>query len=165
MHCAFDLHPGIPDEGQAIPWPADRVAAAHSRFAPIAEAEGLVYQQRTHWYNSTPAHQAALWADEHGDGEEFRRRVYRAYFAELRNIGSEEVLAEIATDLGLAGADLREALRDDRYREDVERQFQYAREAGVTGVPAYLAGRYLMVGAQPLEVYRQLIDTARAEAD
>ena len=163
MHCAFELHPGIPPEGQAIPWPADRQAAAHARFEPVAAAEGLVYRSRTHWYNSVPAHEAAVWADARGDGEAFRRRVYRAYFADLLNIGSTEVLTELATDVGLPADDLRASLEEGRYRDQVKSQFQYAREAGISGVPAYIAGRYVMVGAQPIEVYRQLIETVLTE--
>jgi predicted DsbA family dithiol-disulfide isomerase len=139
------------------------MAAAHARFEPVAAAEGLVYRTRSHWYNSVLAHQAALWADEHGDGEEFRRRVYRAYFADLLNIGSIDVLAELASDLGMPAHQLREALEQGRYRDEVDRQFQNARDAGITGVPAYIAGRYLMVGAQPVEVYRELIETVQAD--
>jgi predicted DsbA family dithiol-disulfide isomerase len=140
------------------------MAAAHARFEPVAAAEGLVYRSRSHWYSSVPAHEAALWADEHGDGEEFRRRVYRAYFAELLNIGSTDVLAELASGLGMPALDLCEALDQGRYRDEVAQQFQYARDAGITGVPAYIAGHYLIVGAQPLELYRELIATVQAES-
>jgi predicted DsbA family dithiol-disulfide isomerase len=164
-HCAFELHPGIPLEGQDIPWPPQRLAAARSHFEQVAAAEGLEYGQRSHWYNSEPAHQAALWADEHGDGEAFRRALYRAYFAEDLNIAATDVLAPIADGLGLDSEDLRNALADGRYRDRVQEQFEFARQAGVTGVPAYLAGRYLMVGAQPYEVFRQLIETAQSEAE
>jgi predicted DsbA family dithiol-disulfide isomerase len=162
-HCAFDLHPGVPLEGQPIPWPPERTAAAHARFEQVARAEGLAYGMRTHWYNSGPAHQAALWADAHGDGEAFRRGVYRAYFADDLNIASADVLADIAERLALDTDDLRQALAEGRYRDDVEQQFQLARDMGVTAVPAYVAGRYLLVGAQPYEIYRQLIETAQAE--
>jgi predicted DsbA family dithiol-disulfide isomerase len=162
-HCAFELHPGIPLEGQPVPWPPERVAAARARFEQVARAEGLEYGERTHWYNSVPAHEAALWADEHGDGEAFRRAVYRAYFADGLNIGSTDVLADLANGLGLDTVDLRSAMEEGRYRGRVNQQFEFAREAGVTGVPTYIAGRYLVVGAQPLEVFRKLVETAQAE--
>jgi predicted DsbA family dithiol-disulfide isomerase len=162
-HCAFDLHPGIPLEGQLIPWPPERMAAARGRFEQVAAAEGLGYGVRTHWYNSGPAHQAALWADQTDHGEDFRRAVYRAYFVDDANIADTELLAGIADRLDLDTADLRRALEEERFRPEVERQFEFAREAGVDAVPAYVAGRYLLVGAQPLEVYRQLIETAQAE--
>jgi predicted DsbA family dithiol-disulfide isomerase len=162
-HCAFELHPGIPSEGQPVPWPPQRVAAARSHFEQVAAAEGLSYGTRTHWYNSVPAHEAALWADQHGDGEAFRRAVYRAYFADNLNIGSVDVLAGLADGLGLRSDDLRDALAIGSYRERVQEQFDYARAVGVTGVPAYVAGRYMMVGAQPDEIYQKLIETAQAE--
>jgi predicted DsbA family dithiol-disulfide isomerase len=139
------------------------MAAARERFAQVAEAEGLAYGERTHWYNSIPAHEAALWADANGDSETFRRSVYRAYFADGLNIAQPEVLAELARTANLAADALLRSLAAGEYREKVQEQFEYARSAGITGVPAYVAGRYLMVGAQPLEVYRQLIETAEAE--
>ena len=139
------------------------MAQAHERFAQVASAEGLSYGPRSHWYNSGPAHQAALWADQHGNGEEFRRAIYQAYFAEDANIADTEVLASIAARVNLNPDELRQALKDERFKPEVQRQFEFAREVGVNAVPAYVAGRYLLVGAQPLEVYRQLIETAQAE--
>jgi predicted DsbA family dithiol-disulfide isomerase len=38
-----------------------------------------------------------------------------------------------------------------------------AREIGITAVPSYVAGQYLVVGAQPYAVYKQLIETALRE--
>ena len=162
-HCAFELHPGIPLEGQPVPWPPERLAAARARFEQVAASEGLPYGKRTHWYNSVPAHEAALWADEQGGGEDFRRSVYRAYFVGGSNIALPEVLAGVAASVGLDNGALRAALADGRYRGRVNQQFEDARALGVTGVPAYLAGRYLMVGAQPYETYCKLIEAAQAE--
>lgn len=139
------------------------MAAASKRFEEVAAAEGLGYGVRTHWYNSGPAHQAAIWADQSGNGEAFRRAVYRAYFVDDLNIADTEVLARIAQDAGLDASDLRNVLAEERFKPEVERQFEFAREVGVNAVPAYVAGRYLLVGAQPYEVYRQLIETAQAE--
>jgi len=141
------------------------MAAARERFAQVAKAEGLAYGERTHWYNSVPAHEAALWADEHGDGEAFRRAVYRAYFVDGLNIGQADVLAELARANGLDGEALRAALAAGEYRARVEEQFGYARQAGITGVPAYVAGNYLMVGAQPYEVYEKLVDAAQTAGE
>jgi predicted DsbA family dithiol-disulfide isomerase len=163
-HCAFELHPGVPPEGQPVPWPPQRLAAARSQFEQAADAEGLPHVVRSHWYNSEPAHQASLWADDQSHGEEFRRAVYRAYFAQGANIGSTDVLVGLADELGLPAQELRAALDAGRYREQVAEQFERARELGVTAVPAYIAGRYVMVGAQPYELFQQLIETVQAEA-
>jgi predicted DsbA family dithiol-disulfide isomerase len=128
-----------------------------------ADAEGLPHGPRTHWYNSTPAHEAALWADEHADGDVFRRAVYRAYFVDNSNIGSTDVLCELAEASGIDSQDLRAALEEGRYRDRVQEQFEYARAAGITGVPSYVAGRYVMVGAQQYEVFQRLIEAADSD--
>jgi predicted DsbA family dithiol-disulfide isomerase len=154
----------VPPNGEAIPWPAERMAAARARFQEVAKAEGLAYGERTRWYNSVPAHEAALWADQHGNGEPFRRAVYRAYFADNLNIGSPDVLAQLAEQVDLDAADLEEVLTQGRFKEQVAEQFALAREVGITGVPAYVAGGYLMVGAQPYEVFRRLIEAAQKAA-
>ena len=147
-----------------MPWPPQRIAAARSQFEQAATAEGLPTTARTHWYNSRPAHEAALWADDHDIGDEFRRAVYRAYFAEAANIGSPDVLVGIAEKLGVAAApDLKSALAQGAYADQISAQFERARALGITAVPAYIAGNYVMVGAQPYEVFRQLVETVQAE--
>jgi predicted DsbA family dithiol-disulfide isomerase len=89
--------------------------------------------------------------------------VYRTYFVDTLNIASTDVLTGLADGLGLPSNDLRGALAAGRYRPAVEEQFNRARSLGITGVPAYVAGSYLMVGAQPYEVFCQLIETAQTE--
>jgi predicted DsbA family dithiol-disulfide isomerase len=73
------------------------------------------------------------------------------------------VLAGIAEQVSLDPAALRAALTDGRYRDQVTQQFETAREIGVSAVPAYVADRYLMVGAQPYQVFKQRIDTAQRD--
>ena len=81
-----------------------------------------------------------------------------------RNIGSPDVLAEIATELGLDAGDLRAALAEGRFREAVREQYDEARAVGVTAVPTFVAGGYALVGAHPLENLRKLMDAAGAKA-
>ncbi len=134
------------------------MAARRGRFAEAAAAEGLEVGERTHWYNSAPAHQAALWADERGKGAEFRHQVFRAYFVDDRNIGSADVLGEIATGLGLDAAGLRCALSEEAYAGRVEQEYEAARELGVTAVPTFVAGGYAVVGAHPYESFERLME-------
>jgi predicted DsbA family dithiol-disulfide isomerase len=148
-----------------VPWRPERIAAARSHFELAADEEGLPHGPRTHWYNSVPAHEATLWADEYADGEALRRAVYRAYFVENLNIASTDVLSGLADTLGFDSQRLRAALDEGRYRARVQEQFEYARAAGITGVPAYIAGQYVMVGAQPYAVFQRLIETAQSEGE
>jgi predicted DsbA family dithiol-disulfide isomerase len=160
---AFELHPGIPPEGELIPWPPEQLAARRANFARLADEAGLPHGDRRHWYDSTPAHEAAEWARENGAEDAFRKGVFHAYFVEDRNIGSPEVLGDIATQLGLDAADLRAGLAEGRYRQRVADQYEEARAVGVTGVPTFVADHYAIVGAQPYDVFHRLMAAVEAQ--
>ena len=68
------------------------------------------------------------FAAERGLGNEYCRRVMRAYFAEERDIGSEAVLAELAGEIGLDPALFLGALKDGTYRERQRQAVRYAKE-------------------------------------
>jgi predicted DsbA family dithiol-disulfide isomerase len=129
----------------------------------MADQAGLPVGERTHWFDSEPAHEASEWAREQGAGEQFRHAIYEAYFVKNINIGSPDVLVQIANDVGLDGENLREALADKRYQSVVTEQFQEAHQIGVTGVPTFVAGGYAVVGAQPYEMFVRLMETVGAK--
>ena len=160
---AFELHPGIPAEGQEIPFDPERRAAGRRNFERLADEAGLEYGPRDHWYDSQPAHEATVWADERGRADDFKRAVFRAYFVHDRNIGSPDVLAELAEGLGLDGADLRAALAEGRHRAAVQEQFEEARMVGVTAVPTFVAEGFALVGAHPIENLRKLMAHVSAQ--
>ena len=124
----------------------------------------MPYGEREHWYDSTPAHEAYLWAAERGHGDAFKRGVFEAYFVHDRNIASPDVLTEIAERLALPADDLRAALADHRYLDEVREQFEEAREVGVTAVPTFVAAGYALVGAHPVENLEKLLAAAGASA-
>jgi predicted DsbA family dithiol-disulfide isomerase len=162
---AFELHPGIPPEGTAIPWGPEQRAAGHANFTRLADSAGLPHGERTHWYNSDLAHEATEWARAQGGEEPFRAAIYHAYFVHNQNIGAPAVLVDIAITLGMDGDDLRFALAERRYQASVVEQYAEAREIGVTAVPTFIAGNYMVEGAQPYSVFEQLIAAAQQQED
>ena len=145
-----------------VPWPPEQLAARRGHFAQAAAENGLEVGERTHWYDSTPAHEAVEWAVEHGGADELRRAVFRAYFVHDRNIASPKVLADLAEGAGLDGEALRAALQEGRYRERIAAQYEEARSVGVTAVPTFIAQPYALVGAHPYENFRKLMDSVSA---
>jgi len=142
------------------------MAAGRSNFARLADEAGLPHGERTHWYDSTPAHEATEWAGEQGLGDAFRWAVYKAYFVDNVNIGSADVLADIAAQLGGDAESLRTALREGTYRDQVHAQYEEARGIGVTAVPTFVAdNRYALVGAHPYENFRKLMEAVEKEAE
>jgi len=137
-------------------------AARRANFARLADQEGLEHGDRAHWYDSTPAHEAAEWAREAGGGDALRHAIFRAYFVHDRNIGSTDVLCDVASEAGIDATDLRTALNEGRYRDRVSAQYEESRAMGVTGVPTFVSGRYAIVGAHPYENFLKLMEAVGA---
>ncbi len=160
-YCAFELHPGIAAEGEPLP---ERFTSGRSGFTQLADEAGLPYAKRTHRYNSTLAHEATEWAKENGAEEPYRWALYKAYFVDNTNIGSPDVLGDIANGLELATGDLLAALDEGRYRDRVQEQYDRARQVGVTAVPTFVAeDRLALVGAHPYENFHRLMAQVGAE--
>jgi predicted DsbA family dithiol-disulfide isomerase len=113
---------------------------------------------RTWTSNSRLALEAAEFAAEHDDALAFHRAMFKAYFEELADIGDIDVICGIAASVGLPEAELREALAERRYRDDVDQGIEWAQQAGVTAVPTFVLGeQYGIVGAQEAPMFEQVL--------
>jgi predicted DsbA family dithiol-disulfide isomerase len=54
-------------------------------------------------------------------------------------------------------------LNERRFKDAVDEDWKLSRQAGVTGVPTYLAGGHSVVGAQPYEVLDRLMAATGAQ--
>jgi predicted DsbA family dithiol-disulfide isomerase len=162
----FPLHPDTPDEG--IPIEAlfagrgYDLDAMHVAMKNRMDAEGLPYEKRTHTYNSRLAQELARWAETKEGGESLHEALYQAYFVDGQNLADPEVLARIAGSAGLPAGEARRVTSERIFREEVDRNWEDARRAGVTGVPTFAAGGRGVVGAQPYEVLERLVVHAGA---
>src|SRR3954465_1978768 len=110
--------------------------------------------------NSLSASRVALVGLDEGWGEDFSRAVYRAEFAEGRNIGEPAVIADIIQALGRdSTAALAHAQSDDikgRLRANTED----AQRLGIFGAPSFIAGSELFWGNDRLEQARAFVTRA-----
>ena len=84
--------------------------------------------------------------------------LFRAYFVDVKNIGKAEVLAEIAAERGLPADEATDVLLSRKFKDAVDEDWRRCAAYGVNAVPTFLAGKYLMVGAQPYEELQRLIE-------
>ena len=157
----FPLHPETPLEGiELAELFAGRnydIEAAQERMERLMAAEGLPFARRTRTYNSRLAQELGKWAETQPGGEGIHDALYRAYFAEGKNIGDVEVLVEVARQLGLPAEEARRVLSERTFSPAVDRDWARAREMGVTGVPTFASGGFGVVGAQPYEALERLV--------
>ena len=101
--------------------------------------------------NTLKAHRLVWLAAERATA--MAERIFRAYFSEGQDITNSDVLAELATDVGLEKDTVLAFLDSDAGVEDVQQLEQQARADRVQGVPHIRIGEQVLSGAQPLEVF------------
>ena len=156
----FLLDAGVPPEGRPQAPSAGEPSEARAYLERRAEAAGVRFTAgRTHRSSSALALQAAEFAADRGAGElAFHRRVFRAYFEELEDIGRVETLVRLGEDGGLSGEEMRRALEDGVYRARVDEAVEGARQAGVRSVPTFIFDEeYAIVGAQEYETFEAVM--------
>ena len=162
----FPLHPDTPSEGREMAafyrQRGTDPEAAYQRMKGLMDAEGLPYGRRTHTYNSRLAQELGKWADTQPGGAAIHDALYKAYFVDGRNIGDPDILVAIAKAVGLPEDEARAVLTERRFKDAIDADWEKSRQYGVTGVPTFVAGEYGVVGAQPYEVLKELLEKVGA---
>ena len=114
--------------------------------------------------HSVPAHLVAKAAAALGEepGRRMRDRLFRAYFAESRDISDTATQRALWSELDLPDAAFA-ATSDPALARQVFAEHREAQELGATGVPAVrLADQdFVLVGAQPEAVYLRWLRRAQ----
>lgn len=116
--------------------------------------------------NTFDAHRLLHLARERGLQGEMKERLMRATFTDGLPIADKGTLADLAAEVGIPGDDARATLDRDAFATAVRRDEEQAARYGITGVPFYVAdGKFAVSGAQPTEVFGQLLVQAYEESN
>jgi predicted DsbA family dithiol-disulfide isomerase len=157
----FELHPEIPPEG--IPreqyFGAGRAAQMDARLQTIAAEVGLTMRSRDRLINTRLALGAAEFAREVGLYGPVHRALFEAHWHQTARIEDLDEVVRTGEAAGLDGAALRQALEEGRYEPVLTRWRTEAEQVGINAIPAHIfGGRYLVMGAQPYEVFQQVLE-------
>ena len=151
----FPLHPETPEEGSPR---GPEIIARNQRMKVNMEREGLPFNaERNMSYNSRLAQELTKWAETEGKAEDVANALFRAYFVDVKNIGKADVLTKIAEENDLPKDEATDVLLSRKYKDAVDGDWRRCVAFGVNAVPTFLAGKYLMVGAQPYEELERLV--------
>ena len=123
----------------------------------VAQEEGLPFGHRDKTYNSRLAQELGKWAESKGEGKAYHHAVFRAYFAEGRNIGKHSELVALADSLSLPAEEARKVLEQRSFKNLVDADWQRCYSMGVHAVPTFLVGGQVLVGAVPYETLEKLL--------
>ena len=168
---AFQLNPTMPPEGiqreryiEAKFGGTERAKRIHEAVSAVGASEGINFHferiRRTP--NTLSSHRLLRKSAQHGLQGELLEALFAAYFVAGRDIGDHQVLAEIATEVGIPDAEI--FLAQGGGIEEVKAEDALARRQGINGVPCFIFnGRFLLSGAQEPESFFQLFDLARED--
>ncbi|SFK37878.1 DsbA family oxidoreductase [Cellulomonas sp. KH9] len=155
--------------------PRDRVEEMFARVAAVGAADGLHYDFATTLaFNTFDAHRLLHLAREAGGAplvDATMETLFSAHFEEGTDLGADGALVTAAARAGFAAhgwddARVAAALAGDDAADAVRDDLATARSIGVTGVPFFVVDRrYAVSGAQPAEVFAQLLDAGWREAN
>ena len=131
----------------------------------MAKEVGLDYNFDIAVINNTLApHRLLHLAKNYGVQNEAKEKLFAAYYTEGKDIAATEVLVETGTSLGIPADEIQQMLQSDLYVDEV-RQDQYrAQQIGIQGVPFFVFNnKYAVSGAQPVDVFTQVLDTVWEE--
>jgi predicted DsbA family dithiol-disulfide isomerase len=168
---SFELDPSAPATADGDP--LDRLVAkygmsradaerAQARVTATAATAGLDFHlDRAKSGNTFDAHRLLHHALAAGKQSDLKERLMAAYFTEGEAVGEREVLARLATDVGLEESAVREVLASDAFAAEVRQDEEEARRLGISGVPFFVIDRtYGISGAQPSELMLSTLDQA-----
>lgn len=152
VHRPFELYPAPEPLPDALP------GGWMELLRPLAEEAGVALLREPAPVRTAKAHEAARFAEGRGAGPAMREALFRAVFAEGRDVGRIDVLASLAAAAGLDPTEARVVLDVDALADEVARAGAAARRAGVASTPTLVvgegAGARLLTGARPLAELR-----------
>jgi len=103
--------------------------------------------------NAFPAAEAANCANEQGVFWEYHDKLFSM------ELGlSSEAYQGYAQELDLDMNEFIECLESGRYKDEVQADFDFAANLGIRSTPTFFINGIALVGAQPFEVFQEVID-------
>jgi protein-disulfide isomerase len=114
--------------------------------------------------NAMPAAQLAMEAFEQGGSEKFWQ-IHDVLFANQRQL-TRENLERFAKEAGLDVAKVKQALDSGKHQASIKADQDLAAQIGARGTPNFFINGRQLVGAQPVEAFKAVVDDEiqRAEA-
>ncbi|KGN39471.1 DsbA family oxidoreductase [Knoellia subterranea] len=173
---SYQLDPSLPEhyDGTELDYletrkgmPRERVQQMFDHVTEVAAGEGLAYDFGSVVVaNSQRGHELIHFAAGRGRQDEAKEALLSAHFEHGEDIGEVETLVRVGESIGLQGDEIRSALDAGTYTQAVRDDIADARRYGISGVPFFVIDeKYGVSGAQPSEVFGQVLDQAWRESN
>jgi len=116
-------------------------------------------------YNTHLSLLLTAYARDQGKALLYNQAVFKAFWTDGLDISNADVLERVMTEIGLDFSEAFSGVKSGDYERRFAEEKTQARQFGITAVPAFIVDhRYLVSGAQPVEVFRQVFEEASSQA-
>ncbi len=160
---SFEIHPDIRAGGvETIPYLESLgysdVPRLYDGIRQHAREVGITIGPVPRKYNTHLSLLLTEYAKEQEKALEYNQAVFRAFWTDGRDISDPAVLEQIMTGIGLDFTAAMIGVKSGEYDLRFEDEKALARQLRITAVPAFIFDdKYLISGAQPAEVFRQVL--------
>ena len=159
----FEIHPETPKKGAKLsnlPFPKEYLEMMKANIEKLAKDVGITFRFTDNLPNSRLALFFSEFARKKGRFDEFHKKVFDAYWKDGQDIGNQDFLISIAESIGFVGDEILEYIEGGEPFEELKNSLKELRKYGINGVPTFIIGDKIVIGAQPYEVFEQAILTA-----
>jgi len=168
----FQLNPAMPKQGISRreyrtrkfgSW--ERSMELDAKVIAVGETEGIhfAFDKMERTPNTVDAHRLIWLADQHGCQDAVVEALFRTYFIEGKDIGSEQTLICLVAEAGLDRKSAEGLLNSDQGMDVIEKANALSQRHQLTGVPFFIINNAITLsGAQApetfVDAFRQAID-------
>jgi predicted DsbA family dithiol-disulfide isomerase len=159
----FEIHPETPKTGSKLsnlPYPKEYLEKMKTNLEALAGDAGITLKFTDKLPNSRMALFFSEFARKKGRFDAFHKLVFDAYWREGKDIGDQELLLILAESLGFRRDDILEYIESEESFNELKKSLKELRNYGINGVPTFLIGESIVIGAQPYDVFEKVIRKA-----
>ena len=171
----FQLNPDMPANGMGrreyLEGKFGGKEAAVRAYAPVVESAktagvAIDFEGMKRTPNTINAHRLIHWAGIEGRQTAAVSALFKAYFTDARDIGDADVLINIAKSVEMDADVVKRLLDSDEDLKLIQDRDKHSRKMGINSVPTFIiANQHAVPGAQPPELWAQVIADLAAQAD
>ena len=163
-HVGIEIHPETPISGVDLRKWISETDEMYEHLRSRGKEYGLNFCEVKILPNSRKSLIVGEYSRKIGKNEEFTDEIFKAYFEDCLDIGKEEVIIEVAKNIGLTKHDVETALEDPLLQKVYANNCIEARKYNVTGVPTLIVNNeYAIVGAQHEQTFIELFEKIEKE--
>jgi predicted DsbA family dithiol-disulfide isomerase len=162
----FEIHPETPKNGtdlSNLPFPTEYLEMMKANIKKLADDVGVTFKLTDKLPNSRMALYLSEFARKKGKFDEFHKLIFDAYWKDGKDIGDQALLLDLADSLGFDRSEVLEYIDSEEPFNELKKSLSELRKYGINGVPTFIIGDKIVVGAQPYEVFEKVIRNALEE--